>query len=446
MTDVIFSFDTEDYVNACGADGILHVATILRKAGHKGCFNIVGWLAEALTKWGRQDVIEELRYHEIETHSLKHSYHPTICEYTDIDDFDEAMRRFRKEEDLAVDLIKKHLGTEDIVAACPPGNSYSYVAHYGYADMGIPVYDGDCIYDVVAGRLVNCCNIDCLEYRYCIDHFIDAEKEDILQLIEDMAKTKHCIVYHHPQKHIVTTFCDLQNFYKKNIEGEWILSDLLPSEKSEKFIENFTFLVDTLTKDPRFNIITYGDLAKQYPSDNRTIRRTDLPVIKAALEDDFFPITTPDSFCLSDMLLACRDFLLGAEEHRCGKVYGFLDAPYTVTQPIRLSKDELYRSADQIKDSTFLPTAIVIDGKKIGPADWLRAALAILCGEETTVIVPDKWQIDLNEFPRLRDNTFVDTWVHNLPDKFLSDRLRLQSWTIRLPKNTERRIFKQEVV
>ena len=48
MTDVIFSFDTEDYVNACGADGILDVATVLRDAGHKGCFNIVGWLAERI--------------------------------------------------------------------------------------------------------------------------------------------------------------------------------------------------------------------------------------------------------------------------------------------------------------------------------------------------------------------------------------------------------------
>ena len=76
MTDIIFSFDTEDYVNPKGADGILRVGRILREAGIKGCFNTVGWLAEALVRWGRQDVIEELRHHEIETHSLRHSHHP----------------------------------------------------------------------------------------------------------------------------------------------------------------------------------------------------------------------------------------------------------------------------------------------------------------------------------------------------------------------------------
>ncbi len=441
MTDVIFSFDTEDYVNPRGADGILRVATILREAGHKGCFNIVGWLAEALTKWGRQDVIDELRHHEIESHSLKHSYHPTICEYTDIADFDAAMKYFRGEEDKAIELIKEHLGATDVVAACPPGDSYSYVAHYGYADMGISIIDGDLIYDAVKGRPVTCCNIDCLEYRYCLDDFIDLEKEDVLRLIEDMAKTDHCIVYHHPQKHIVTTFTDLQNFYKKNIEGEWILSDLLPAEKTEKFIENFTLLVDTLTKDPNFNIITYRDLANKYPSGNRVIRREDLPAIKAALDEDFFPVTSPDSFCLSDILLACRDFLQGAKEHRCGKVYGFLDTPYAAPQPVRVTADELKNSAEQLKDGMFLPTEITIGDAKIGPADWLRAALAVLCGADSAVIVPDKWQIDLNEFPYMRDKTLVDTWVHDLPDTYLSDRMRLQTWTVRLPKGTKRRVF-----
>ena len=441
MTDVILSFDTEDYVNPCGADGILRVGRILRERGYKGCFNVVGWLAKALTAWGRQDVIEELRYHEVETHSLKHSYHPTICEYTDIADFDEAMRRFRREEDEALELLRKHLGVDNVVAGCPPGCSYSYVAHYGYADMGIPIYNGDCVYDVVEGRPVTCCNIDCLQYRYCLDNFIDLEREDILTLIEKMSETKHCIAYHHPQKHIVTTFCDLQNFNKKNIDGEWILSDLLPPEKTAKFEENFRFFIDTLIADERFHIITYGELAEKYRSEDRVLRRRDLPAIKEALDADFFPLTMPDSFCLADILLACRDFLCGKEEHRCGKVYGFLDAPLAIAQPIRVTAEELRESAAMFENGKFLPTEIAIGEKRIGPADWLRAALTVLCGADSAVIVPDKWQIDLNEFPRLRDNTFVDTWVHDLPDEYLSDRLRLQTWTMRLPKGTKRRIF-----
>lgn len=97
MTNIIFSFDTEDYVNADGADAILAVAEILRSENIRGCFNIVGRLAEALEAWGRQDVIEALKYHEIETHSLAHSYHPTINKYTDLPDFNVAKMEFLRQ-------------------------------------------------------------------------------------------------------------------------------------------------------------------------------------------------------------------------------------------------------------------------------------------------------------------------------------------------------------
>ena len=59
MTDIIFSFDTEDYVNPHAAEGILNAARLLREEGVCGCFNVVGLLAEALVEWGRQDIIDE---------------------------------------------------------------------------------------------------------------------------------------------------------------------------------------------------------------------------------------------------------------------------------------------------------------------------------------------------------------------------------------------------
>ena len=90
MTKIVFSFDVEDYVNPHAADGILYCAEILRKTGIRGCFNIVARLAQALVKWGRTDIIEALKYHELDLHSLAHSYHPTINEYTDLEDYEAA--------------------------------------------------------------------------------------------------------------------------------------------------------------------------------------------------------------------------------------------------------------------------------------------------------------------------------------------------------------------
>ncbi|MBQ4051216.1 MAG: hypothetical protein IJD13_06255 [Oscillospiraceae bacterium] len=444
MTNIVFSFDTEDYVNEKGADGIVRAGRILRENGIKGCYNVVGWLAEALEKWGREDAIEELRLHETETHSLRHSYHPTICEYTDIEDFDKAMRIFRENEESSLGMVRRVVGNEAFHAACPPGFYLSYVGYYGYADMGFKLVDGsNCVYDEKSGRVMNICNIGCLPCKFSADSFLRWDRPQILEMIEKIAKLENVILFHHPQKSTLTTFCDKQNFDGYNTEGEWQLSDLLPEETVRKFEENFRFFVETIKADPRFHIVTCSDIVRENADPERTIRPSDIPALKAALEEDFFPVTEPGSFCLSDILLASRDLLLGKEEHHCGKVYGFMDVPYAVTQPVKVTAEELRESAAQIRDGEFLPTVIEAGGKKLGPADWLRAALQILSGSEQAVIVPDKWQIDLNEFPMLRDLCYRGTWIHSpeLEDRFISDRLRLQSWTIRLPKGSTRRIY-----
>lgn len=442
MTDLIFTFDTEDYVNEKGADGIIEASKMVRDAGFTPCHNVVAWLAEALVKWGRQDCIDELKQCEIHTHSLKHSYHPTINEYTDIEDFDEATRRFRAEEDEAFATIKRILGDHRIKSASPPGASVSYVAQYGYSDMGVEIFQGGYTHDSVCGRPVSFCNLWNIILIHCIDNLGKCTKDDVLKLIDEMAKLEVCILLHHPQMHLLSAFTDRQNFDKKNNEGEWILGELLPEENIKRFEENFAFLLERIKEDERFNVTTYNKLADKLRS-CRVVTPDMIPELKRALDEDFFPVTTPESLCLTDIFFACRDFLLGKAEHECGKVYGFLDVPYTIPHPVKVTAEEMRESASRIRDDTFLPTEIIVGGKKLGPSDWLRAALAILSGEVAFTIVPDKWQIDLNEFPLLRNQRLVGWWIHSdsFKDEYISDRARLQTWTIRLPKGTKRRIY-----
>lgn len=443
MTELIISFDTEDYVNPHAADGILRASKIVREAGFMPCHNVVARTAEALVKWGRQDVIDELKQCEIETHTMRHSHHPTINEYTDLADFDEAMRIFRKEEDAALSVLRDILGDCTFAAACPPGMSTSYVATYGYADMGIPIYDGSLVYDEAVGRPLRYCNMINLGYHHPLDYFGVWEKSDVLDMIEKMAELEICIVYHHPALNAAAEFYDEQNFKGENRpESDWIMSTPVPPEQVKKFEENLRFFLETVKNDPRFHPTTYSELAKKLEC-RRVVKPAQLPEIRALLSEDFFPVTMPESFSLSDIMLACRDFLMGKDEHICGKVYGFLDTPYAIREPVTLRANDIRAAAEQIADGTFLPTAITVDGQKIGPADWMRAALAVLCGEETVTVAPGPWQIDLDEFPRLKKINYRGSWIHmkSFEDRYLSSRARLQSWTISLPKDTKRRIY-----
>ena len=445
MTYITFSFDTEDYINEAAAEGILRCAEILRRNGVTGCFNVVAYLAEALEKWGRQDILDALKHHEIETHSLAHSWHPTINEYTDLEDFDEAKRLFLEKEGKALSVLSRCFGRENFPAACPPGESTSYVAHYGYAEMGIDFYDGDCVFDANRGRPVTCCNIDCLEYTRSLDAFLlEKTKEELLAYLDEMAEKKdYLILYHHPQKGYITEFCDILNLFGKNTpEENWVMSPLREEAERERFYGNFEFLVKAVKADPRFSIETYGSLRSRYPKQERVITRDMLPEIASQLEERFFPVTVPDSFCLSDMLLAARDFLRGEEQHVCKAVCGFLDTPYAVETPVTLCAADVKAAAGQIGDG-FLPERITVGDAVIGPGDYLRAALRVLLGEDTVTVVPAPWQIDLDQFPRLRDLNYRHSWIHDRDweDRYLSHRLRLQSWTIRLPGGTARMIF-----
>ena len=145
-------------------------------------------------------------------------------------------------------------------------------------------------------------------------------------------------------------------------------------------------------------------------------------------------MTEPDSFCLSDLFRAARAFLLGADAWECVPERGFLYAPETAVESVVLSAEEMRQSAASLAISGFLPVQIEISGKRIGPADWLRAAYEVLCGAEMVSIEAGREQLpSLDRIPLARDLSLRGTWIHSdsFEDNWLSDRLRWQSWTMR---------------
>ncbi len=446
MTDIIFSFDVEDYIHKIGADGILRSIQLLSKHNVRGCFNVVARLAMALEQWERQDIIKALKEHEITSHTLDHSHHPTICEYTDLDDYNAALDIFLKTEGRAINILKAIFDIDEIPSACPPGISTSYVAHYGYAKLGVPVYDGDTIRDDKRGRPINFCNILTTGYNWGLeDHLFTMTKEEIKEAIYKVTQEKDLfVIWHHPQMAYLKNFWDGINYNGVNTHPDnWKESPRHTDEDVERFYENFDYLLGLLKSDPEhFNFTTYSELAKKHYGGVRKITKDVIVELNKQLKEEFFPVTTPDSYCLTDIMYGCRELLQGKNEHICKDVYGFLYTPYTIEKEITLTKDEVIKGSYQITDS-FLPEKIVIDDKIIGPADWLRAAMEILCGKKKVTVAPGPWQIDLDQFPWMKTISYKNNWVHSpdFKDEYLSNRFRMQSWTIRFDRETPRKVF-----
>ena len=446
-TKIIFSFDTEDFVNEFAAESILRCAKLLREEGTKGCFQIVALLARALEKWGRQDVIDELKnHHEIGLHTYSHSVHPNLVELTDLCDFGAAMRAFLEREQEGARIVKEIFGRDRLMSAVPPGASLTYVAQYGYHKMGIPVYFGTAR-DKVSSRPLRFCNMTQIRYNFCIDDFLFTADEAAMKAVldEKAAGQEIFTFYHHPNMDCGTAFWDELNFNGRNTEPEnFIPSPKRDPEEIEKFFRNFRTLVRMIREDDRFEFAAFGDFADFF-DDERTVDAEDLLAAAPQLEEKFFPVTEPKSLCLTDIFYSAADILNGKQKRKCGDVSGFICEPHAIPQSVTLKAEEVRRSAALIREDDFLPEIVWVGDKALGPADWLRAALKTLRGESEFTLDPGPWQIDLDQFSLLRDlklkDLFYDCECANFRDKYLSDRLRLQTWTIRFPAHTKRTVF-----
>ena len=436
MTDIIFSFDTEDFTSSRAADGILYEANLFREEGVTGCFCVVGLLAKHLKEWGRTDVIEALSHHEIGTHTYGHTLHPMINEYTDIEDFEEAQTELIRQETLGIEYIKNTLGVDRVWAACPPGNQKSYVAMYGYHKMGIPIY-ADTFCDTEKGTGAYYCNIFHAYYAFGIEWFLrDATEEQIKEKLNELAQRERAVIYTHPNMIIKEDFWDALNYHKENLVpfGQWIEAKDLPQEITDTVLKNMRLLIRLIKNDPRFRIITYSQLANELKNDGeRIVTKEQVKEIYTHLQKGLFPMQKPYSLSLADMTLACRDLLQGKKEHLCGDVYGFLSKPYEITGEFTLSKDDIISACEQIKDGELLPEKIKVGNEYIGPADWLYGALEVLLGAKSVTVKPKPQLPSLDCMPEVRDSAFKGTWQHSdsFEDKYLSDRLRYQSWTMR---------------
>jgi len=70
--EIIFSFDTEDYIDPVSNDALLELAQIHSKHGVPGVFGLVGEKARFIHFCGRDDVVEALQDHEVAYHSDHH--------------------------------------------------------------------------------------------------------------------------------------------------------------------------------------------------------------------------------------------------------------------------------------------------------------------------------------------------------------------------------------
>ena len=90
MKSLFLTFDVEDYVNEKSLVALKRVLEILEENELRAIFFITGYMAKKLKRY--PTIVDLLENHEIGYHSTSHSVRPIIAEYTDIEDYGEAIR------------------------------------------------------------------------------------------------------------------------------------------------------------------------------------------------------------------------------------------------------------------------------------------------------------------------------------------------------------------
>lgn len=435
MTEVIFCFDTEDFTSNHACDAIRDIAQLLESEDIRGCFMIVGLVAKQLSVWHRDDVIASLKHHEIDFHTYGHSLHPNICEYTDVFDYHSAMKQVFDSEGAGLDIVKKVFNRNKIFAAVPPGPSVSYAALYTYPKLGIPVY-ADSPLHMLDGEDIYFCNTLHIEYFKSLEElFFPKIKYDINNFINHIASRKRVILYNHPNMVLYRQFWDSLNYngINKHPFGSWEEPERRPETEVKHFYNSFRSFIHQLKNDGRFVFRTIAEVIEKQSAESRIVTKAMIHKIRASLFSNFGYITNPMNLSLSDIFNAVTAFLKGDEYYIPVESYGFLEIPQGIEKPCYVSGDDLLKAANNLQITNFLPTKIPIGNITAGPADYLYAALDFLCGETDIIkIEPKPQQCSLDEFTYLNNFALKDKWLFSkdFKDEYLSDRLKLQAWTI----------------
>ncbi len=442
-TKIMFCFDTEDYTAIESTEAAAKIADILTEEGCRGSFMTVGRVAYELSRQKRFDLLKSFEGHEINFHTKDHTLHPTLIEYTDVEDFTVASDRLLREECEGLGMVKAVFGLDKVYSACPPGPSRSYASMIVYKELGIPVYS-DSGFMPKDGRDVFYCNALQLDYTVWFegDLFEKYDNDDSIidELKDRLATREKAIIYDHPNRFIFSQFWDDINYNKKNLSeyGKWKPCRKRSDEDIKKYFDLYRKVIRSFKNDDRFEVTTPGEHWERIKDkQERTVDISHIPLIKKALESEFVPVKEPVSLSISEIFDASLSFLSGKTSHKVRNIYGFLNTPKGITEETEVSASDVKKAASEIvapfEKPFFVPETVNVGGKTLGAADFLFAMLEALCGKEKILLKPRPQLNSLDEFPEVRDVNFKGEWLYSddLMDDYLSDRLRLQCWTLR---------------
>jgi len=210
--DIVFSFDSEDFLTPEAADAERWWAEALASRGVRGCFQIVGELLRTLKRQGRQDVVDAYRNHEIGYHSNYHSVPPSVPERVEGKSFGEAVELVLRAEAPGLLELVETFGRPP-VTYCPPGDSWTPATLVAMALLGVKAFCNTPVVKTVPAPYWYCGSL-VFNYDLGFEAFYgksDQEFKDGFDAAVEAVRGqggRHLVLYTHPTRLVTARFWD----------------------------------------------------------------------------------------------------------------------------------------------------------------------------------------------------------------------------------------------
>lgn len=451
MTKILFTFDTEDFVDPISDDILLDLCRVFSKHRLRVCFCLVTERARVLRDRRRWDVLDALRDHEVDSHTAFHSVHPTVTEYTEPLNWREGVEENLLREGEALDLLKEICQLEQIWSAIKPGNSWAPQGIYAYRLLGIPTF-GDGPLSLPRGRPAYYCGTMVMQYQISMERpVLEDRVDDLLAAIRESEDNELLLLYAHPTMFGHSQFWDAVNFNHGRNQpwGDWIMPKRRSSEEYQQARRGMDEFLGKLKREG-FQFTTYEELVKAAP---RTPSEIDGSLVEQLAEVTAGRV---DEHRIGDVYLSPAEVFgvlnwamahdVAATEKRVPVRFllGPIDPPLEeawvgpVGAGVRV--ESLRKAAQSLERQLrySVPATIQIDEMRLSPMAYLDLlARSLVDGRKSGTITVRELPIYPATFERygVKQIHFKGTWSIIFPEGFDAPNLvrqaRAQSWSIK---------------
>lgn len=445
MPKIVFSFDHEDYLVPETIDTAKYLAETLTRHGVRGSFCTVGERARFLRRRGRQDAIDALRKHEVNLHSDRHSWQPTIAQMLEAHDWDRGLQRFLADEGRALRTLRETFRVTEIPAAVPPGwQDCAPQGFYGYDLLGIRMIAGSFLSDR-PGELWWYCNLLHQRYNFSLDKALRRlPLKGVLEEFEKHLDEEYIVCGVHPTILYNAEFVDAANRDRlAHGPATWEKPTPRPELNYRQSLENFAAFVRHVAASPECEPVTYQDIIAATPNPAPAFLNRDevrrLALVVANRRRPAGVVLEPGILSAAEVFGA----LNWAVAHPDGnsvpvrRLFGPKHAPQPATSPVTVHRDRLQELARRVEAEMedFLPARLPY-ACPVSLGGHLRALADSLNSHRDTIVVqPLPNEPTEARHPALEGIAYQGRWIW--PDEFTGARLvklgRLQAWTLKPP-------------